>query len=209
MATLVQAEQRSLEWFAGRLGRATASRFNDIMARTRSGFAASRKNYRADLVVERITGTKEDTYTNAAMQWGIDNEPVARLQYMLATGNDVEETGFWQHDELMAGASPDGFVGEDGLLEIKCPNTATHLDTLTYRKLPKQYQAQVQGQMWITNRKWCDFVTFDPRLPENAQLLIVRVERDDAYIAELEAEIKDFLEEVEQLVDFVKEYGKT
>jgi predicted phage-related endonuclease len=142
------------------------------------------------------------------MQWGIDNEPVARLQYSLASGNDVEETGFWLHDELEAGASPDGFIDDDGLLEIKCPNTATHIDTLIKRKLPYQYQAQVQGQMWVTGRKWCDFVSFDPRLPENAQMIIVRVKRDDIYIAELETEIKDFMEEVRDLVEFVKTYNK-
>lgn len=208
MAKLILAEQRSPEWFAARLGRATGSRFNDIICRTRSGYAASRKNYRAELIVERLTGTKDDSYTSSAMQWGIDNEPVARLQYMLNTGKDVEDTGFWIHDELMAGASPDGFVGTDGLLEIKCPNTATHIDTLTYKKLPKQYLAQVQGQMWITERKWCDFVTFDPRMPENAQMLVIRVDRDDDYIKELEIEVTNFLEEVDQLLEFVKDYGK-
>jgi putative phage-type endonuclease len=208
MPRLIEAEQRSPEWFEARLGKATASKFNDIMAKTRSGYSASRKNYAAELVTERLTGTKDESFTSAAMQWGIDNEPVARLQYSLASGNDVEETGFWLHDELEAGASPDGFIDDDGLLEIKCPNTATHIDTLIKRKLPYQYQAQVQGQMWVTGRKWCDFVSFDPRLPENAQMIIVRVKRDDIYIAELETEIKDFMEEVRDLVEFVKTYNK-
>lgn len=206
MSKLILAEQRSDEWFAARLGRATGSRFGDIMARTRSGFAASRKNYRAQLVIERLTGVCDETFTTTAMQWGTETEPVARLQYMLTTGNDVEETGFWIHDELQAGASPDGLIGEDGLLEIKCPNTATHIDTLTYKKLPKQYEAQVQGQMWITGRQWCDFVSFDPRMPANAQMIIIRVDRNDEYIKELELEIANFTEEVEQLVEFVKEY---
>jgi len=206
MATQVKADQRSTEWFAARLGRATGSRFNDIMARTRSGYSASHKNYAAELVVERLTGAKEDNYTSAPMQWGIDNEPVASLQYMLESGNDVTETGFWIHDDIMAGASPDGLIGEDGLLEIKCPNTATHLDTLIKKSLPRQYQAQVQGQMWITGRKWCDFVSFDPRLTGNAQMFTIRVERDEIYIAELQEEVELFLEEVADLVEFVKTY---
>lgn len=206
MPKQIKAEQRSIDWFAARLGRATGSKFNDIMSRTKSGYSASRKNYAAELIIERLTGVPTETFTSAAMQWGTDNEPVARLQYSLETGNDVEETGFWQHDDLDAGASPDGLIGEEGLLEIKCPNSATHIETLFKKKLPRQYQAQVQGQMWITGRKWCDFVSFDPRLPENAQLIIIRVERDDLYIAELEDEINDFLEEVEQQVEFVKNY---
>ena len=206
MATLLLAEQRSPAWFEGRLGQATTSRFSDIMARTRSGYGASRKNYAAELVVERLTGTQAENYSSVAMQWGTDNEPVARLQYMLASGNDVDETGFWIHDDLMAGASPDGLIGEDGLLEIKCPNTATHLDTLIKKSLPRQYQAQVQGQMWITGRKWCDFVSFDPRLTGNAQMFTIRVERDEIYIAELQEEVETFLEEVADLVEFVKTY---
>lgn len=206
MPKLIRAEQRSLDWFAARLGIPTGSRFNDIMSRTKSGYSASRKNYAAELIIERLTGVPTETFTSTAMQWGTDNEPVARLQYSLETGNDVEETGFWRHDDLEAGASPDGLVGKDGLLEIKCPNSATHIETLFKKKLPRQYQAQVQGQMWITERKWCDFVSFDPRLPENAQLIIIHVERDDLYISELETEVKDFLEEVEQQVEFIKNY---
>lgn len=206
MATLVQAEQRSEEWFAARLGKATGSRFADIIARTRSGYAASRKNYRAELVSEILTGRPVETFTSAAMQWGTDNEPVARLQYELATGNEVKETGFWLHETLSAGASPDGFVGSDGLIEIKCPNTATHLETLIKKQVPKQYVAQIQGQMWITDRKWCDFVSYDPRLPDNAQLFIIRVARDEQFIQELEQEIIDFTQEVQDLVEFVRNY---
>lgn len=206
MPTLVKAEQRSPEWFAARLGKATGSRFGDIIAKTRSGYAASRKNYRAELVAEILTGQVTESFTTAAMQWGIDYEPVARLQYELITGNDVEETGFWYHDTIPAGASPDGFVNDDGLLEIKCPNTATHLDTLMFKKVPKQYVAQIQGQMWITGRKWCDFVSYDPRLPDNAQIFITRVERDEKFIAELEQEIIDFTQEVNDLVEFVRNF---
>lgn len=205
-AKLVNAEQRSEEWFKARLGRATASKFSDIMARTRSGYGAQRKNYMAELVVETLTGEQVEFYTNAAMLWGTENEPVARLAYSLATGNDVEETGFWVDDEIGAGASPDGFIGEDGLLEIKCPNTATHLDTLRRREVPYQYVAQVQGQMWITGRKWCDFVSYDPRLVGDAQMIIIHVERNEAYIKELAEEIEKFMVEVVEQVEFVKDY---
>lgn len=206
MAKLVLAEQRSPEWFEARLGKATASRFSDIMAKTRSGYAASRKNYMAELVTQRLTGAIPEPYSNTAMQWGTDNEPLARLAYELQTGNEVEETGLWVHDTLEAGASPDGFVNKDGVLEIKCPNTATHIETLELQQVPRQYLAQVQGQMWITDRKWCDFVSYDPRLPENAQMIIIRVERDEKYIEELETEVINFLKQVEEQVKFVKEY---
>lgn len=208
MATLIQAEQRTPEWFEARLGRPTASRFGDIMAKTRSGYSASRKNYRAELVIQRLTQQIPENYQNSAMEWGVENEPVARLQYELESGNTVEDTSLWLHDDIEAGASPDGLIGSDGCLEIKCPNTATHLETLRTGKIPRQYFAQVQGQMWVTDRKWCDFVSFDPRLPANAQLFITRVERDETYIKDLEYELRSFLKEVEEEVEFVKNYKK-
>jgi predicted phage-related endonuclease len=206
MPTLLKAEQRTPEWFAGRLGKASGSRFNDIMARTKSGYSASRKNYAAELVAQRLTGEILEHFTTAAMQFGIDNEELARLEYTLDTGHDVEETGFWMHDILPAGASPDGLVNKDGLLEIKVPNTATHIETLRRKEVPRQYVAQVQGQLWITERDWCDFVSYDPRLPENARKIVIRVERDDRYIAELSQEVEEFLVEVEEEYQFVKNY---
>ena len=206
MPTLITAEQRSPEWFEARLGRPTASRLGDVLAKTRTGVSASRKNYRAELAVQRLTGDIPEHYSNSTMQWGVDYEPVARLQYELETGYSVVDTSLWLHDTIEAGASPDGLVGDDGCLEIKCPNTATHLETLRTGKLPRQYQAQVQGQMWISGRQWCDFVSFDPRLPSNAQLFITRVDRDDLYIENLEQEIVEFLKEVDQEVEFVKNY---
>lgn len=206
MPTLIKAEQRSPEWFAARLGRATASRFKDIIAKTRSGYSTSRDNYAVELALEIITGQKQESYTSAAMQWGVDNEDTARLLYSLAINTDVEETGFWVHDTIMAGASPDGFVSDDGLLEIKCPNSATHLQTLTTKKVPYEYVSQVQGQLWITGRQWADFVSFDPRMPENAQMIIIHVERDESYIQDLEDEVMGFLAQVEQKVEFIKNY---
>jgi putative phage-type endonuclease len=206
MATPIKAEQGSDEWLQARVGIATASRFTDIMATTRSGYSASRKNYMAELTVEQITGLPTETYKSSAMQWGTDNEPLARLQYELETGNEVEETSLWIDNLLPIGASPDGLIGKDGTLEIKCPNTATHLQTLMSEQVPYQYVAQVQGQLMLTERNWCDFVSYDPRLPENAQMIIIRVERDEVFIEKLLKELTLFLDEVDEQVKFVKEY---
>jgi putative phage-type endonuclease len=204
----ILAEQRSPEWYAARLGRATASRFYDILARTRSGYASTRMNYRAELVIERLTGQSVETYQNAAMVWGTDTEPLARTTYMLTTGNFATECGFFAHNEIAAGASPDGLIEDDGTIEIKSPNPATHLETLHLGSIPARYVPQVQGQLWITGRKWCDFISFDPRLPTNAQLFIQRIERDDNYIANLEQEVIKFLAEVDADVEFVRNYGR-
>jgi len=207
MAKVLQAEQGSEEWLQARVGLATGSRFGDIMAKTRSGYSASRKNYMAELVVERLTGNNTEMFTSSAMQWGTDTEPVARLQYLLLTGNEVEETSLWIHDTLPVGASPDGLVGNKGTVEIKCPNTATHIETLQSKKIPSQYYAQVQGQLWMTNRDWCDFISFDPRLPENAQTIIIHVLRDQKFIDELESEIRKFVKEVDEQVNFIRSYN--
>ncbi|RYF29591.1 MAG: exonuclease [Chloroflexi bacterium] len=201
-------DQRTDEWFKARLGKATASRFKDIMITIKSGEAAGRKNYRAELVAERLTGTKEETWTSAAMQWGIDNEPLAALRYELLSGNEVQECGFYAHQSLQAGASPDGLVGDDGLIEIKCPNTATHIDTLKRQDIPYQYYWQVMGQLWITGRKWCDFISFDPRMPENAQIFITRIERDESKIKQLEEQVTTFLREVAHDEQFIKSYER-
>jgi predicted phage-related endonuclease len=206
LGTEIVAEQRTEAWYAARLGRATASRFYDILARTKSGYAASRTNYRAELVIERLTGQSIDTYQNAAMQWGMDTEVLARTTYMLTTGNFVTECGFFAHNEIACGASPDGLIEEEGTIEIKSPNPATHIETLRLGAIPAKYIPQVQGQLWITGRRWCDFISFDPRLPENAQLFIQRIERDDTYIARLEQEVIMFLAEVDEEVRFVQEY---
>jgi putative phage-type endonuclease len=201
-------KQGTDEWKLQRVGLATASRFNDIMAKTRSGYAASRKNYMADLLVERLTQKPKDSYTNEAMSFGTDNEPVARLAYELETGNTVVEAFFERHKTLQAGASPDGYVNDDGLVEIKVPNLATHLDTLRNQEVPTQYIAQVQGQLWITGREWCDFVSYTPYLENDAQLFIKRVPRDRKFIRELEAEVKRFLIELNKEVQFVLDYRR-
>lgn len=191
--------QQSAEWFAARCGRATASRFDDVMAKIKTGEAAGRRNYRAQLVCERLTGIPAESYTNAAMQWGIDTEPQARAAYEALTGNMVQEVAFVPHPELMAGASPDGLIDLDGGLEIKCPNTAQHIEALL-KGMPPEHIPQIQGGLWLTGRKWWHFVSFDPRMPEKLQLYIQKIERDSHYIAALELEVRRFLGEVDELV---------
>jgi putative phage-type endonuclease len=189
-------EQGSPEWFEIRCGKVTASRVADIIARTKSGPSASRANYAAQLVAERLTGTVAESFTSTAMEWGTAMEPEARTAYEFVH-RKVVEVGFVQHPTIeMSGASPDGFVGDDGLVEIKCPNTATHIETLIGKSVPAKYITQMQWQLACTGRKWCDFVSYDPRLPETMSLFVKRVERDDKLIAELESEVTGFLFEV-------------
>jgi putative phage-type endonuclease len=194
-------EQRSDDWFAIRCGKATASRIADIVARTKSGPSASRANYMAQLVSERLTGVAERGFSNAAMQWGCDYEADARAAYSFRNDADVTEVAFVDHPTIAwAGASPDGLVGDDGLVEIKCPNTATHIDTLLSGKVPDKYLTQMLWQMACTGRQWCDFVSYDPRLPERMRLFVARVERSDALIIHLEDEVSAFLNEVSEKV---------
>jgi putative phage-type endonuclease len=195
-------EQRSEEWFAARCGKATGSRIADIVAKTKSGYSTSRANYMAQLVVERMTKAVAESYSNSAMEWGVEQEPFARAAYEAHVGVLVDEVGMVDHPTVaMSGASPDGLVNEDGLVEIKCPNTATHIETLLGGESPKKYYDQMQWQMACTGRQWCDFVSFDPRMPEGLQLFVKRVERDAEYIAELESEVATFLKEVSDKVE--------
>lgn len=194
-------DQRSPEWFAKRCGRVTASCIYKVMARTKTGYGADRSNYHAQLVTERLTGTATESFTNAAMAWGTDTEPMARDAYSEKAVCVVEEVAFVDHPSIdMAGASPDGMVGADGLVEIKCPNSATHIATLRGDTIDRKYVLQMQWQMACTQRAWCDFVSFDPRLPLPMQLHIRRVERDEALIEEIEAEVRKFLGEVDAAV---------
>ena len=193
--------QGSPEWFAMRCGKVTASRVADVLAKTKTGWGAGRANYAAELIAERLTGATAPSFTNAAMQWGTDQEPVARQVYAARHSLDVSEIGFVDHPEItMSGASPDGLVGVWGLVEIKCPNTATHLDTLLSETVPGKYITQMQWQMACTGREWCDFVSFDPRLPESMALFVKRVPRDVSHILELETEVAAFIAEIDDKV---------
>lgn len=194
-------EQRSPEWFALRTGLVTASKVADVMAVTKSGPSAMRKNYLADIVAEKLTGERREGFSNAAMQWGTDMEPQARAAYAFLHDADVVEVGFVTHDDVPGlGASPDGLVGDDGMVEIKCPNTATHIDTLLTGKIDRKYILQMQTQMACTGRAWCDFVSFDPRLPAAMQLFVHRVQRDEKMIAEIEAAVTEFVAEADAQV---------
>jgi putative phage-type endonuclease len=190
-------EQRTTEWFAQRCGHLTASRIADMMARTQKGWGASRANYAAQLIAERLTGVAESGFTSAAMQHGIDTEAAARAAYGFMQDVEVIEAPFVLHPRLAwSGASPDGFVGDDGLVEIKCPNTATHITTLRGGEIPDKYIKQMQWQMACTGRNWCDFVSFDPRMPVEMQLHIQQVDRDNDLIAEIESAAIGFLDEI-------------
>jgi putative phage-type endonuclease len=194
-------EQRSSEWFAIRCGKATASRIADITARTKTGYGASRANYRAQLIAERLTGVPADSFSNAAMQWGVDHESEAREVYCQHQLCAVTEIAFVEHPVIaMSGASPDGLIGDDGMVELKCPNTATHIETLLGGGFADKYVKQALWQMACTGRTWCDLASYDPRLPETMRLFIQRVPRDADAIAELEREVAAFLAEVDDTV---------
>lgn len=203
MTTLLnEIEQRSDEWFKIRLGKVTASRISDVMAKTKSGYSASRQNYMAQLICERLTETPTESYTNAAMQRGTELEPVAREIYILNQFDvTVNEVGFIPHPTIEnAGASPDGLVNDDGLIEIKCPNTWTHIEFMQSLKPKREYILQMQWQMMCTGRRWCDFVSYDDRLPDNLSYKCVRINYDENLAQEIEAEVIKFLQELDDRI---------
>jgi len=201
-----KVEQGTPEWFAARLGNVTASRVADVIAKTKSGYSASRENYMAQLICERMTGTVAESYTNAAMAWGTETEPLARAAYESYADVLVDEVGYIAHPTIeRAGASPDGLIGLFGLLEIKCPNTATHIDTLISDQVPTKHIAQIQWQMSCTGRTWADFVSFDPRLPSGLQMFVKRVEFDAEYVAMLKEEVIKFLAELDAKISKLNE----
>lgn len=190
--------QGSDAWRMARLGKVTASRVANVIAKTKSGWGASRANLMAGLIAERLTGEPTVDFQSPAMAWGTEKEPDARAAYCFRTDADVVEIGFVSHPEIdMAGASPDGLVGGDGLVEIKCPNTATHIETLLGQKVPEKYVTQMLFQMACTKRLWCDFVSFDPRLPESMRLFVQRAYFDARKVAEIEKAVREFLAELD------------
>ena len=200
-------EQRTEEWFQQRLGKVTASRISDVIAKTKTGVSTSRQNYLVQLVSERLTGKKGDSFVNQAMLDGIEREGAARAIYMLNRDVSVTEVGFFDHPVIKnSGASPDGAVNAEeegkyaGLIEIKCPIETTHTNTLMSKSVPSKYIPQMQWQLACTGAKWVDFVSYNPNFPEELQLFVARVDRDDTYIGELEAEVIKFLDEVEQTI---------
>ena len=194
--------QGTPEWLQARAGKVTASRINDVMAKIKTGESAARKDYKAQIVAEILTGTpQENGFKSAEMQWGNDQEPFARAAYEIKTGSMVDQVGLVLHPTIERGAaSPDGLVGLDGLVEIKCPKTATHLQYLVDGRVPAHYQPQMLWQMACTERQWCDFVSFDPRLPEHLQLFVQHFIRDQKRIDEIESEVRAFLAEVDAIL---------
>lgn len=193
--------QGSAEWLAIRCGKVTASRIADVIAKTKTGYGASRANYMAELIAERLTGAPAEKFISGPMAWGTEKEPEARALYEFLTDAEVTQVGFVPHPTISdSGASPDGLVGDAGLVEIKCPNTATHIDTLLGQSIPAKYETQMQWQMACTGRQWCDFVSYDPRMPDSMRLFVCREERNDAMIEELSAEVGKFLAELDEKV---------
>jgi putative phage-type endonuclease len=193
----VDCEQGTQEWLEARLGKVTASRFKDVMTNGR-GSAASKTadSYMMELIAERLTQTPVNSFSTPATKWGNDNEDSARALYSWRTGKPVDQVGFaTKKDNWDVGASSDGLVEEDGTVEIKCPyNPVNHLNTMQYNCVPKQYQWQIQGQLWVLQRKWCDFISFDPRMPESHRMVVIRVERDEELIDSLESRVLVFVE---------------
>lgn len=196
--------QGSIEWKKARYGNVSASRIADMLATTKNGESASRANYRAQLVAERMTGTSEDSFTSAAMAWGIETEPLARASYEIIFDVTVDEIGYIIHPEIpKSGASPDGIIGKNGLLEIKCPNTATHIKYLLAGVPPSQYIPQMAWQIACTKREWCDFVSFDPRMDREDQLFCIRYVPESGYIDFLENEVKKFNAEIDAMIESI------
>lgn len=190
--------QGSDEWKLARCGSLGASRVADAIARTKTGFGASRANLLAELLVERLTGIPTEGYQNDAMRWGTEKEPDARAAYEFRMNVDVVQVGIIKHPTIEGShASPDGLVGNDGLLEVKCPSSATHIETLLGRTVPAKYTTQMMWQMACTGRRWVDFVSFDPRMPEDMRLFIMRIARDQVMIDQLEDMVGKFLLELD------------
>ena len=202
-------EQRSIEWFKARLGKVTASKVSDVLAKIKSGEAAMRRNYKMQLATERLTGQKTDSYFNQAMQDGIDREDTAREIYEIVRDIKVEQVGFIDHPTIkMSGCSPDGKIFDNGILEIKCPVETTHTTNLLERKLPTRYIPQVQWQMACTGAEYANFVSYNPNFEPKLQLMYVEVERDNEYIEMLEEEVSIFLLEVDEVINTLRELNK-
>lgn len=192
---IIQCEQGSEEWYQARLGKITGSCFSKVLAK---GQGKTRKSYLMQLAAEKLTGLPQDAYSNAVMDRGNEIEPQARAAYQAIHGGTVEQVGFVELDDNI-GCSPDGLVGDDGMVEIKSPNTTTHIEYILAGKAPTKYTAQIQGGLWVCDRQWCDFISFDPRMKSN-RIFVVRVERDQAYIDNLKREVIGFMLDLNELI---------
>ena len=198
--------QGSPEWLRSRIGIVSASRFKDVLTEPKSKadkesgiLSVTAETYMYELVSMILTD-EAPSFSSAATDWGHENEPLARLEYSMMTDNNVEEAGIFFHDNRKAGASPDGLVGDGGMIEVKCPfNTVNHVRTVVAGDMPKEHMPQVQGNLWINGREWCDFISFDPRIEGDGRLFIKRIYRDETYIKNLERRVLAFI----QKLDFV------
>lgn len=193
-------EQGTQEWLDMRLGYVTASRFKDVLA---GGKGITRNSYMMQLAAEIVTNQVEESYSNSAMEWGTATEPQARSMYELNNFVDVEQVTFITHDTINAGYSPDGLVGNNGLIEIKCPKTTTHIETVLSGKMPTGHIPQVQGGLWLAEREWLDFISFDPRIISDKSYFCIRVYRDESYIKNLESEVIKFNEELSKIIESI------
>lgn len=199
---MIELIQGSEAWKLARCGSLGASQVAEALAKTKTGWGSSRANVMATLIVERLTGVPAESFMNDAMRWGVANEPEAKLAYSFRTDNDIVDIGLVRHPIIEGThASPDGLIGDDGLIEAKCPQSATHLDYLLANSVPQKYRFQCQWQMACTGRQWTDWVSFDPRMPAHMQLLVVRIHRDNELISALEKDVIDFLGELERKLD--------
>ena len=200
---VITAEQGSEAWLAARAGKVTASMISNVLAKPET---AAFRDYQAQIVAELLTGKPQGSdFTNAAMEFGTENEPFARSAYEVSTGFTVDEVGLVLHPTIdRAGASPDGLVGSDGLVEIKCPKVATHLAYICAGVVPTKYKNQMLFQMICAERAWCDFVSFRPDLPEHLQLFVIRFQRDEAKIKELTIAVNAFLAQVDEMLTKLK-----
>lgn len=197
MQIITDIEQGTDEWHQLRLGVPTASRFKDILA---GGKGITRNNYMMQLAAEIITGKREESYTNSSMQWGTETEPQARAFYEFSNGLSVTQVAFIKHDFINVGYSPDGIIS-NGLIEIKCPKTTTQIETVLSGKMPIEHKPQVQGGLWLAEKEWLDFISFDPRIRTEKSYFEVRIFRDEEYIKTLEKEVIKFNDELMEIVD--------
>lgn len=199
----VDIEQGSEAWLKLRLGLVSASRFKDIMTNPRSKteqFSATAKSYMLELIAEILTGEQKEV-SGKALEWGSTNEINAQNEYAFEKGVKVEEVGICLTDDRLIGASPDGFVGDDGMIEIKSPyNSANHIATVISGEMPKEHMAQIQGNLMVNGRCWCDFISYDPRINNAGRLFVSRVYRDDEYIDALKSKIDIFISEMKRIL---------
>lgn len=203
----LKLEQGSQEWLRSRIGIASGSRFKDILTEPKSKadkeagkLSTTAETYLYELASMILTD-EAPSFSSAATDWGHEHEPQARMEYELETWNTVEETGMFLHDSRKIGASPDGLVGDDGMIEIKCPfNSVNHVRTVVSGEMPKEHMPQVQGNLWLNGRQWCDFISFDPRISSTGRLFVRRIERDEKYIENLERRVLAFVKQLDRVL---------